>query len=107
MCVVLLVDCRQVFQLCIIHPAYSRLSGCVKTLLPTHTLKPHPLRRFWRFVSQPPVRITEAQDENDTSDPAVLENPRFMAVVWGAGAQGDGPTTIVQLDGNGECVVCV
>ena len=34
---------------------------------------------------------------------AALETPRFMAVVWGAGGQGDGPTTIVQLDGNGEC----
>jgi hypothetical protein len=59
--------------------------------------------RFWRFVSQPPVRIMEATDEAEgNSDPVTLETPRFMAVVWGAGGQGDGPTTIVQLDGHGE-----
>lgn len=63
---------------------------------------------FWRFVSQPPVRIIEASDDSEESpderprDPVVLETPRFMAVVWGAGGHGDGPTTIVQLDGHGN-----
>lgn len=63
-------------------------------------------RRFWKFVSQPPVKILEVIDEADAmAEPLALETPRFMAVVWGAGAQGDGPTTIVQLDGNGGCAV--
>lgn len=39
--------------------------------------------------------------EEDNQEPVVIETPRFMAVVWGAGGQGDGPTTIVQLDGHG------
>jgi hypothetical protein len=34
-----------------------------------------------------------------------MEAPRFMAVVWGAGQDGDGPTTIVQLDGQGGLTV--
>lgn len=63
-------------------------------------------------MSQPPVRIIEASDDSEESpderprDPVVLETPRFMAVVWGAGGHGDGPTTIVQLDGHGGFVVC-
>jgi hypothetical protein len=40
----------------------------------------------------------------DNSDPVTLETTRFMAVVWGAEGQGDGPTSIVQLDGYGERV---
>lgn len=54
-------------------------------------------------MSQPPVRITEASDTtpDDTAEPVVLETPRFMTVVWGAGGQSDEPTTIVQLDGHG------
>jgi hypothetical protein len=71
-----------------------------------HSPPPPPhTHRFWRFVSQPPVRIMEATDEAEgNSDPVTLETPRFMAVVWGAGGHGDGPTTIVQLDGHGEGV---
>lgn len=60
--------------------------------------------RFWKYVSQPPVKILEIDetDNQNHTEPVVLETPRFMAVVWGAGGHGDGPTTIVQLDGNGK-----
>jgi hypothetical protein len=60
-------------------------------------------------VSQPPVRITEVSvdAEEDSQEPVVIETPRFMAVVWGAGGQFDGPTTIVQLDGHGARVAGV
>lgn len=57
--------------------------------------------RFWHFVSQPPVRIFEVPDESE-QDPILMEAPRFMAVVWGANMNGDGPTTLVQLDGQGR-----
>jgi hypothetical protein len=43
----------------------------------------------------------EVPDEQD-QEPVQMEAPRFMAVVWGPGQAGEGPTTIVQLDGNGE-----
>jgi hypothetical protein len=58
-------------------------------------------RRFWHFVSQQPVRILEVPDDQTEQEPVQMEAPRFMAVVWGAGQDGDGPTTIVQLDGQG------
>lgn len=61
--------------------------------------------RFWHFVSQQPVRILEVPDDQTEQEPVQMEAPRFMAVVWGAGQDGDGPTTIVQLDGQGgSCV---
>jgi len=63
---------------------------------------------FWKYVSQPPVKILEIDetDNQNNTEPVVLETPRFMAVVWGAGGHGDGPTTIVQLDGNGKGSGC-
>lgn len=48
----------------------------------------------------------EVPDEQD-QEPVQMESPRFMAVVWGAGQGGDGPTTIVQLDGQGVAGVAV
>jgi hypothetical protein len=53
-------------------------------------------------VSQQPVRILEVPDDQTEQEPVQMEAPRFMAVVWGAGQDGDGPTTIVQLDGQGR-----
>jgi hypothetical protein len=61
--------------------------------------------RFWHFVSQQPVRILEVPDDQTEQEPVQMEAPRFMAVVWGAGQDGDGPTTIVQLDGQGRLTV--
>jgi hypothetical protein len=61
--------------------------------------------RFWHFVSQQPVRILEVPDDQTEQEPVQMEAPRFMAVVWGAGQDGDGPTTIVQLDGQGRLAV--
>ncbi|WIA22113.1 hypothetical protein OEZ85_004454 [Tetradesmus obliquus] len=58
--------------------------------------------RFWHFVSQQPVRILEVPDDQTEQEPVQMETPRFMAVVWGAGQDGDGPTTLVQLDGQGN-----
>ena len=52
-------------------------------------------------MSQPPVRIMEVPDEQD-QEPVQMEAPRFMAVEWGSAQAGDGPTTIVQLDGQGQ-----
>lgn len=46
----------------------------------------------------------EVPDEQD-QEPVQMEAPRFMAVVWGSGQGGDGPTTIVQLDGQGGLIV--
>jgi hypothetical protein len=94
-------------SLCIIYPAVRPSPSSLPLLAATTTTLPrrrrHPSRRLWVFASRPPLRLMEVQEEHD-AEPSAIEAPRLMATVWGSGMpDGEGPTMIVQLDGQGAC----